>query len=34
MYLNLHIRNVVNLNISEYTDILPIEDLFDGFTTG
>jgi hypothetical protein len=24
-------RNVVILNISEYTDILPIEDLFDGF---
>jgi len=34
MYLNLHMRNVVILNISEYTDILPIEDLFDGFTTG
>jgi hypothetical protein len=34
MYLNLHIQNVVILDISEYTDILPIEDLFDGFTTG
>jgi hypothetical protein len=32
MYLNLHIWNVVFLNISEYTDtcILPIEDLLDG----
>ena len=29
-------QNVVILNISDYTDILPvpIEDLFDGFTTG
>jgi len=27
-------RNVVILNISECTDILPIEDLFDGFITG
>jgi hypothetical protein len=34
MYLNLHIRNAVILNISGYTDKLPIEDLFDGFTTG
>ena len=34
MYLNIHIQNVVILNISEYTDILPIEDVFDGSTTG
>jgi hypothetical protein len=33
MYLNFPIQNVVIFNISEYTDILPIEDLFDGFTT-
>jgi hypothetical protein len=29
-----HIYKVVILNISECTDILPIEDLFNGFTTG
>jgi hypothetical protein len=34
VYLNLHIRNVIILNISEYTNALPIEDLFDGFPTG
>ena len=34
MYLNLHNQNAVILNISEFTDVLPIEDWFDGFTTG
>ena len=29
-----HIHKVVVLNISECTDILPIEDLFNGFITG